>query len=215
MDPQYLKAQVDVQERFDILPKEIMEIITGGLMEAVVIGIANTYSLSQEQADALENEIILVLSFFIPRNEFVQNVTESLGVDPVIAQAIGAEVESNIFELVEDVFLEVAESTEAQIRMSLEETADKKTDLQKLAESFAEKSKRAQMSAPSDVAPVPTTISSTPEVATQTVVREAVTPLRTMKDDVNRIHGYGAYNEARENDENVVRSNQNNILRKE
>jgi hypothetical protein len=81
----------------------------------------------------------------------------------------------------------------------------KKTDLQKLAESFAEKGRLAS----AKIADTPHT-ETTPTASEGTKTpyiplseAEKVQPMRTMQGDTTRIHGYGAYYEQKEKDGEV------------
>ena len=203
MDPQFLQTQEDIQSRFDELPQELMDLIVGGTLDAVMFGINDVYKLTPEQATSLENEIILVLSLFVRPSEFVDNVQESLYIERSIAEAIGKEVQSDVFDLVEDI-LTFAESvgteTHATETIAIDAAAIKKQELSKLAEQFAK----------------PRVMEATAEEA-QEASTENVTPLRTMQGDINRIHGYGAYNDALEASEDTTQahvSNQTDILGK-
>lgn len=202
MEPEFLQAQEDIQTRFDNLPQELMDLIVGGTLDAVVFGIEDTYKLTQEQVTSLENEIILVLSLFVSPSEFVDNVQESLGVERPIAEAIGKEVATEIFDPVDDIlaFAEGKRSGDQTGEAQPQNIIDKKQELTRLAEQFA----RPRVATP-----------SVEEVVENSA--ENVTPLRTMQGDMNRIHGYGAYNEALERGEDATQthvSNQGDILGK-
>jgi hypothetical protein len=218
MDSEFIKAQEQLQERFDDLPQEIMDVIVGGTLDAVVFGIVEEFSLSEEQTTALENEIILVLTFLIERSSFVGNVAESLSVERRIAEAIGAEVQTEIFELLEEYFEaiegEQVKSAGEEVQKAIAQKNDQKTDLQRLAEQFAEKSRLAQTPALTQtqvpLENIPEQVTAKPEETEH----ENVQPLRTMQGDINRIHGYGAYNEALEKEGGVHTSSQDTSLRK-
>ncbi len=203
MDPQFLQTQEDIQSRFDELPQELMDLIVGGTLDAVMFGINDVYKLTPEQATSLENEIILVLSLFVSPSEFVGNVQESLHVERSIADAIGKDVQSGVFDLVEDI-LTFAESAGTPVpeteTVTIDAAAIKKQELSKLAEQFA-KPRAVEMTAEEAL-----------EIGTENVI-----PLRTMQGDINRIHGYGAYNDALEAGGGTAQahvSNQGDILGK-
>ena len=224
MDPQFTQAQQDVQARFDDLPEEIMDIIVGGTLEAVVAGIAELYSLTTEQSLALENEIILILSLFLSPATFVDNVQESLQIDRATAQAIGSEVSSEIFELVEDILTAVEKGRNAlgsdKTKNAAIKTEEQKTDLQRLAEQFAQKSLQAQTTkvTSEQIQERSTHTHSAPtEVPSESKdIFEKVVSLRTMQGDINRVHGYGAHNEIleAEQSDNQVATAQNELLTK-
>lgn len=90
-----------------------------------------------------------------------------------------------------------------------------KTDLQRLAEQFAEKSRLAQTATLTQTQASPE-ISNPEPTATkpEETAHENVQPLRTMQGDINRIHGYGAYNEALEKEGKMHSSTQDTTLGK-
>jgi hypothetical protein len=105
---------------------------------------------------------------------------------------------------------EIAEDAEKFIAPVLsaqeQDAQNKKTDLQRLAEQFAQKGARASSS---EKAPTETS-----HVVTQEI--EKIQPLRTMEGDINRIHGYGAYNEMLERgtEADVHTSDQDDMLKR-
>ncbi len=225
MDPLFTSAQEEVQERFDELPSEIMDIIVGGTLDAVVFGITESFALTEEQVASLENEIILVLTFFVERSSFVSNVQESLVVNRNIAEAIGAEVQTEIFELVEEHFVAVEQEQNQTPKEPIEkidtQPIQQKSDLQILAEKFAEKSRFAQQNSMGATNPVAVSSQNVKPAVPQLqkdrneTSQETVLPLRTMQRDINRVHGYGAYNEMLKNEGEVHSSKQDTVLKKE
>jgi hypothetical protein len=100
----------------------------------------------------------------------------------------------------ERIALEIQNFLSLSLNVETKGTLTKKQELAQLAEQFAK-----------------------PRVATPAVeeavenTAENVTPLRTMQGDMNRIHGYGAYNEALERGEDATQahvSSQGDILGK-
>lgn len=93
-------------------------------------------------------------------------------------------------------------------------TESKKTDLQKLAESFAEKSRIANQKKTQDVA-INTTDAGTKPPYVPLTEAEKVQPMRTMEGDTNRIHGYGAYYKNTEDEAGEIHTaqGQNAILK--
>ncbi len=189
MDQEFTKVQQDIQQRFAELPEEIVDIILDGTLDVITFDIQQTHKLTNDQIRLLENEIILVLSFFAPREDFADNVAESLGIEHSLVEVIGAEVQTEIFELVEDIFEAVEtekvhrEATEATL--ATPELDPKKAELKKLADMFG---KTPQTSTSQVV--------QTPLVAP--VITDDVIPLHTMEGDIQKIHGYGAYVEQKE-----------------
>jgi len=140
MEPDITQGDFEIQDRLDILPYEIMDLIDSDLFEAVMIEQQESHSLSDDQIRLLENETILVLTFFSPREEFTDNVAESLAIEHSLAEVIGAEVQTDIFEMVEDIFVAVeTERVKNQTPKENQKTLDinpKKAELKKLADTF-------------------------------------------------------------------------------
>lgn len=177
MNSTLTQAQVELKARFDELPEEIMDIIVNGTLDATTYGIHETFNLSDEQIRLLENEIIFVLSFFIDRSDFIANIQESLNINNATAQAINQEVQTEIFELVEEYFEVVEGGRRAAANgvraTEIESVIAKKSELASLAQTFAKKE---------------------PERLENPAIEELtsnVEPLRTMEGDINRVHGYG------------------------
>lgn len=193
MNPQTTTEEQTLQTRFSELPPDIMGIITGGTLDATMLDLKESYELSDDQVRLIENEIILVLSFFSERTDFLTNMQSETHIDETIAQAIAADVDTEIFELVEDYFDVVSEARKKVAagtpKTEAEKILTKKASLAALADSFE---KRVPL------AP----ITSTSEVGAE--MHEPLTsvePLRTMQGDIKKIHGYGAFNDAKEKGE--------------
>lgn len=200
MDPLFTKAQVDMQERIDILPQELTDLITDGSLDTAVYTLVQKHSLTEEQGKLLENEIILVLTLFFGPETFVDNVKESLGVDQATAEAIDAEVSENIFDLVADIFETVAKARKelnaALGKVDLSKKMEKREDLTKLQNTFAQ--------------PDPSRIQG--QIAEDALSN--VQPIRTMEQDMNRVHGYGAYREQIEKEEEATISSEDTVTQK-
>jgi hypothetical protein len=82
------------------------------------------------------------------------------------------------------------------VRREEEEAQNKKEELNKLAQTFA------KPAAPAQPAPVEE-------------YQGGVEPIRTMEQDMNRVHGYGAYREQQEQQEEKVVSSQDDLLKKD
>lgn len=202
MDPQLAKAKLDIQERLQILPEELVDLITDGTLDVVTFNLQQKYTLTDTQRTLLENEIILVLTLFLSPDTFVQNVQESLEIKTETAEAIGVEVTDQIFDLVADI-IETVESGRKDwaLGKSTEETLktlEKKESINKLIGSLSKPA----------TSPL------------ETNLEESIVPIRTMEGDISRIHGYGAYYETLEEqsklkDTDSVSSSQETILKKD
>jgi hypothetical protein len=82
------------------------------------------------------------------------------------------------------------------VRREEEAAQNKKEELNKLAQTFA------KPAAPAQPAPVEE-------------YQGGVEPIRTMEQDMNRVHGYGAYREQQEQQEEKVVSSQDDLLKKD
>jgi hypothetical protein len=76
------------------------------------------------------------------------------------------------------------------------------------------KLKRGEMTKLVGIFAHPEGIAAENKVDTVVSDEDAVLPLRTMEDDMNRVHGYGAYQEQREKDEERIVSTQENLIAK-
>lgn len=181
MDPLLTKAKVDVDERIEILPEELVTLATDGTVAATIFLLQEKYTLTEKQVTLLENEILLVLALFLSPQEFTQNVQDSLEVTQETAQAIADEVNEEIFSLVQDILDTVVKARkELNTNLgtaNLQAKLEKKDNLEQLTETFEKRD---------------------PQRLTDPNVQEYtgnVEPIHTMEEDMGRIHGYGAYRE--------------------
>lgn len=200
MDPLFTKAQVDFQERIEILPAELLALVTDGTLDAVVFRVSQKYALTEEQSRLLENEIILVLTLFFGTDTFVENVQESLGIDNETARGIHHDVSEDLFSLVQDIIDTVAKAKrEIQTTLTgidLGKRMEKRDDLTRLQEAFTQQTPLA------------------PKTDTNEDALSSVQPIRTMEQDMSKVHGYGAYREMEAEQQQTI-SSQDEILKKE
>lgn len=200
MDPLFTKAQVDFQERIEILPAELLALVTDGTLDAVVFRVSQKYALTEEQSRLLENEIILVLTLFFGTDTFVENVQESLGIDNETARGIHHDVSEDLFSLVQDIIDTVAKAKrEIQTTLTgidLGKRMEKRDDLTRLQEAFTQQTPLA------------------PKTDTNEDTLSSVQPIRTMEQDMSKVHGYGAYREMEAEQQQTI-SSQDEILKKE
>lgn len=179
MDPVLAKAELDIQERASIVPEELVDLITGGTVDATVSELVVEYGLTELQKKLLENEICLVLLLFLSPDSFGERLEESLEVGYEASQTIARRVNEEIFYLVDDILDSVEQARkelgESKGIASLPQKMERREDLTKLADMLSLPRTQQEPA-------VPTTADSS-----------GVEPIRTMEADMNRVHGYGAY----------------------
>ena len=190
-----LQAKTEIEERVKILPEDIVELITEGDVELVASTMGNLYSLSSQQVELLENEIVLTLLMFLPVDSFTQRVSESLEIRNDIAERITSQVHAEINYILEDILQLVDEAKQMKADgnndAEIAKKMAKKEELASLAQTFAQKSVQSTA--------VPQTPTQTQESPT-----EKIPAMRTMHDDITRIHGYGSVASTQNNEEPIV-----------
>ncbi|MFT5849377.1 MAG: hypothetical protein ACI9H6_000184 [Patiriisocius sp.] len=194
MDNSLYTAKTLVQERAEILPKEILSLITEGELDVTMFAIENEFELTAKQVKLLENEIILVLLFFLKVEGFTQRVSESLEITILVAEKIASVVHTEIFSEMQDLF-DLVDGPNPQVQAAI-----KKEELVDLEQTLTAKA------TPSTEQPGATAPVKLEEFTT-------VQSMRTMEGDMSRVHGYGAYRNkfpdevgAKEEVEEIIRS---------
>ncbi len=192
-----MKKIVTEQERIEKIrssTEEVKELYSSDELVSKIELVIGRFSITKPFRTIGEIVGDTILGFY-KLHEMPELFVSELGVTKEIAQKMTS-------ELVE--FLDPVLKREEEL------AEHKKTDLQKLAESFAEKSRRAQERTQDSTQPPSAPLSDTEEAVPE--VHEKLEPMRTMKGDIGRIHGYGAYYEALEKGEIVHSSEQDTIL---
>ncbi|GEM_PF-2822705 len=201
MDNSLYTAKTLVRERADIMPEEITALITQGALDITMFIIKDEFELTVKQEQLLENEIILVLLFFLDVKDFTQRVSESLEIDILVAEKITSVVHADIFSEVQDLFDLIDGSKEKT------ESITKKEDLSNLHKDL--------------------TVKKTPAEAESKLSEKKLTelsnvqPMRTMEGDMGHVHGYGAYrnqfpdeaNASEHTEETIRKASQEEILK--
>lgn len=193
MDNSLYTAKTLVRERADVLPTEITSLITDGALDVTVFNTQEEFHLTETQTKLLENEITLVLLFFLDVKGFAERIAESLEVEVLTASKIASFVRQDLFFEIEDI-LTLVHSSYGHIQSEI-----KKGELNKLQNTFTPISKAPLPPTPpvaaQAVTPESTTATSPNAVPSpqEQIPPAAVQSMRTMEGDMSRIHGYGAY----------------------
>ena len=172
-----------LRERYALLPDELTDLIEYMTVALVVEQISTTYDLTQIQSTLLENEILMVLLLFLPRESFKERIQDSLQIDASLAATIGDEIEKEIFSLVNGILT-------AANKGFVSDTQIEPAPLQE-----------SEVPTPTAMKdPEPTAIAPEPDLS------ERISALRTMQGDAERIHGYGAYRRRNEPQSNQPQS---------
>ncbi|MFT5037279.1 MAG: hypothetical protein ACI9VM_000858 [Candidatus Azotimanducaceae bacterium] len=167
--------QYTPQDYFDEASENIQNVIRDGTVRNATNSIAKGHELTEEQTYKLENETVFVLLAMEPGEDFIQNLTENLSIDTELAESIAFDVHDQLFQQVEN---------------EIETTR------------FVFNTYEQQLANNGDIAQtsVPTTPIEVPIPAQQ---REdsIVQPLRTMEQDIHKIHGYGISEQVSTSDE--------------
>lgn len=234
MDSNSQNTQKIIQERVKLLPVDITEIVTLGILEDTIKQLDQTSNLSITQLRTLETEIILVLLLFFPRKGFPERIANSLEITVDQAQDIANVVEEEIFFLIDDILTEFESNLPADTKTKSEELVPQENSLSDVPDTVDQtQALPIQKPTPTspDIGETPSsrvTTQQTQPTAALTETTEAakketvVQPVRTMETDMDRIHGYGAYRkmfpdaEKSDSDEDVVRAvSQDEVLKKE
>jgi len=97
MDNSLYTAKTLVRERAEVLPSEVTSLITDGALDVTIFRAQTEFHLTNKQTKLLENEIILVLLFFLKRAGFAKRIAESLEVEPLIGVKIDSFIQEDIF----------------------------------------------------------------------------------------------------------------------
>lgn len=113
------------REQLRAAPEALREAASSAQLPITLHKIERQLGLSEPQANALENEVIVVLLGLAPRQEFQNNVWRNLGVDQEQAHNIAREVHQQIFKPIKG---ELDQFMQAQLRESEEERQERELD---------------------------------------------------------------------------------------
>ena len=219
MDPETQKMDALIAERISILPEEITEIFTLGILDDTLAKLGSSSNLSLVQKRILETEVSLVLLLFLPKTGFTERITEALEISHAEAESIASLIEEEIFFLVDDILEEVDASFNGNKMTSPRTPPTTETQTPTAPAQPSISSTPLTTSTPEQ--PIAPQTPITQAVAEQNVAEKTaetvVKPLRTMAADVDSIHGYGAYRKMfpDQDDEGVVHAtSQEDVLKK-
>ncbi len=212
-------------ERYQNLPPDIRELLDYGIVDKVIEEVAVENRFTKEQEDILRMEIELVLYMFLPRQGFINRIKESLEIETSIAEIITAYIDQELFSLVEPImnFLDdqFTPGKEVVAGATLEGSG-----IEEVLPSAEAASALKEFQAPADeIEPAPTFAASamppstpviTPEQPTITKPDQTETPripaIHTFESDAKNVHGYGVFVNKNNDDEEVHRSTQDDVI---
>lgn len=210
----------EMQKRYKALPPEIIELFEFGTVDVVLDKITKGFQLTSDQKAMLRVEIELTLYFFFPRTNIIERIQESLEIDRLKAENIAADVENQLFIIVDDMlsFAETQFNGEGENQEIPSLNPNQNTTPITVPTMSANPLPSV---IPTFVTPPPITPAQpvTPEVQpTPKVPTTNVKPIRTFANDVelSRAHSYGAFRGRDEDttEEPAHQSNQDDILKK-
>lgn len=155
-----------VDTRTQELPPQLVAIASDDLRKFVT-DLAGTLDLSPENTASLENEIALIILAFEPIEDLARNIVEYSTINEKIASYIAEKVTDQL----------LAENFDALVEIN---------EQQHYADMVADTSS-TETDPASDMPTQPT-----PDV-TDNISKHPDSAIRTMPQDVDRVHGYGAY----------------------
>jgi len=187
MDNSLYTAKTLVRERAEMLPPEVTSLITNGALDVTIYGVQTEFHLTNKQSKLLENEIILVLLFFLDRKGFAERIAESLEIDSLLAASIESFIQDDFFYELQDIFT-LVQNPNKNISNKI-----KQEGLSELQQTFTQ-----NIAGEQNVASTPPTQPEAMEIEDiqSSATQEPSTPvqtMRTMEGDISRVHGYGAY----------------------
>lgn len=178
----------EMTKRYKVLPPDIIELYEYGTVDVVVENIAKNFNFNEEQAELLRMEIDMVLHLFVPQEELVTNIEESLEIDATKANQISEIIESDLFIVVDDILKIASEQL-------TENTSTNQAEMPTVAST--------------------NTNSATETAANSNVVKPLRTFAEDV--EISRAHSYGAFrgnDDTTENEEGVYRSSQDDIMKR-
>jgi len=201
MDNSLYTAKTLLLERAEILPPDLVSLISGGAIDIAMYNSQEEFHLDDTQTALLENETILTLLLFFPVTDFGKRIAQALQVTDVVAAKMSSFIHEELFTEVAELLALMSKTPDQQ------KSHEKKEDLSALEKDLTQKNE-VPVPQESDAAQADTPV---PEDASSATT--SVQAMRTMEGDMNRVHGYGAYRaefpqekEEAQHKEEVVRS---------
>jgi len=107
-----LNTQEILNAQFYTLPLAVQDIINENEWKLLIKELASNYRLHQDQTDIVESVTLLTMLGFANSEHFTQNIVEEAKIDSSIANEIGKKINSDVFDILEQVALLVAAEQE-------------------------------------------------------------------------------------------------------
>ena len=225
-----------IQEQLNKLSPDYKSFVESDFTELTALAFAEDLDLNEQQVGVFENGLMLYLLFFLSKAQFAGFLTTECNIPARDAQLVVAAISSGLPPVVAaglDQFEELLKNERAGAH------DDTPAETQTPVDTNPETSTTPATTTPQDKqptaepTPVVTQPTTPPELTTQTPQTESVSapesttpdtppeqvvkPIRTMKEDMDHVHGYGAYRkmfpDAEDDDEKVIQaSSQDDVL---
>lgn len=191
------KAKEILETRLQELPPQITECLSGNSIEVLLEMLKGEYQLSDTQTTQISNEFVVTLTAFEPLSDLAINIHKSTGLPNEISNEIATAfqaivLDSTTRELLKELNEEQADSAEEEVAVPPVDVTPPETQEQELPSELPAQEIPISTSNAAAEQPVPTEQKEVLPVTNKTDV-VALERLRTMAQDADRIHGYGAY----------------------
>ena len=139
-------------ERYDSLPAELKKSLFSATTSELIERVVEFYHLNEEKSAILVSLVGDVLAGFLHYNDFSKKIQENLGVNPMIANSIGKEIDRDIFLPVRKFLREVYRSIPKE-EVMISETEEKKEAAEEIPTFVPEVKPAVVPTAPSEAAP--------------------------------------------------------------
>lgn len=172
-----------ILKHYETLPTEVRDLIDFNISDVVIDDISDEFHLTQQQRISLENQVLLVLLFFLPSQGFGGRIMETLDIDTTLSKNIAKVIQEKLFYLIADIL----EETDKQLLLQAHTENVHTREIEEVEPVLLNDIIDTSIKTPE----IPKTVTVSEEIKTEDF--EKVTPIRTMETDAKRVHGYGAY----------------------
>lgn len=99
-----------IKKQYQKLPQEVRDAVTASDLPSKMKTIADSHSLMLDQTGILQNEILFVMLGLEPSNNFINNISDELGIKKDKAEKIADDVNNLIFKPIKNYLREWEES---------------------------------------------------------------------------------------------------------
>lgn len=110
-----LNTQEILNAQFYTLPLAVQDTINENEWKLLIKKLASDYRLHQDQVDIIESITLLTMLGFAETEAFSRNIVEEANIDPTIANEIGRRMDLEVFDVLEQIALLVAQEQEEEL----------------------------------------------------------------------------------------------------